>query len=385
MSTYEGPRIDTDVHHTWKTDAEVVKYLPARWREYADGMVSNWPGRSRLEPSLLFSPLPNGFTNRIDSIPPSGGPPASEYEFMAEQLLDPFSMRRIVVSFEIGLQPAVTNVEFAAELTKAVNRWQVDYWMSIPDDRVYGSLLLNTQQPELAAEEIRAYAGHPKIAEALLVVNGAGKPFGHPVYHPVYEAAAEVGMPVGIHTVGDTTPFGSLTHTSAGGLPNTRFERRSLMAQPVHHYWSSFVVHGVFEKWPSLHLLLKETGVTGWVALLWELDACYDLLRRESSWVRRLPSEYFREHAMLSTQPLDEPADSDDLIEVLESQGGWENSLCFATDYPHHDTDDPNYIARRIPEAWWDKVFYENAVRAYGWTDIPSTVAEFEAAKTLVC
>jgi uncharacterized protein len=56
-------------------------------------------------------------------------------------------------------------------------------------------------------------------------------------------------------------------------------------------------------------------------------------------------------------------------VELLESIGGVEDMLCFSTDYPHHDTDDPDHAARRLPPAWWEKVFHCNALRAYGWSE----------------
>jgi uncharacterized protein len=55
--------------------------------------------------------------------------------------------------------------------------------------------------------------------------------------------------------------------------------------------------------------------------------------------------------------------------------GGIDDMLCFATDYPHWDLDDPTFIASRIPRAWWPKVFYRNAAKVYGWQDDPQFAA----------
>jgi predicted TIM-barrel fold metal-dependent hydrolase len=364
---YEGPRIDVDVHHNWRRDDDVVQYLPMQWQEYVRA-----PRKPRtLYPPAIFNPAPNGITNRLDAFP-GDDPAGSSIEFMRRQLLEPFNISHVVVSFDVGPNPAVANLEFATELTRAINRWSIDNWLSEQDSRIYGSLLLNTQLPSEAARDIREHGRHPRIAEALFVANGAGKPLGHPVYHPIYEAASEVGLPVAIHIGGDTFLSGSTTHTAAGGLPTTRFERHSLQMQPVQHYLASLLVHGVFEKFPDLRLIVKETAV-GWLPwFFWELDAVEPILRRESSHIKRRPSDYFRKHMRVSTQPLEEPPRSDELFELLEALGGMEDILLFSTDYPHHDTDDPDHIARRLPRSWWDKVFYANALTAYGWPDAGS-------------
>jgi uncharacterized protein len=231
---------------------------------------------------------------------------------------------------------------------------------------------VNTQVPEAGAADIREFGQHARMSEALLVADGMGKPFGHPVYDLIFRAAAELDIPVAIHIGGDTfLPGGAATHTAAGGLPNTRFERHSLQMQPVQHYVTSFLVHGVFEKYPSLRLIIKETGIAWLPWYFWELDAAEPILRAESSYIKRRPSDYLRKHLRVTTQPLEEPPQFEQLIELLESVGGIEDMLCFSTDYPHHDTDEPDHIARRLPDAWWDKVFYMNALAAYGWRPAP--------------
>jgi hypothetical protein len=129
------------------------------------------------------------------------------------------------------------------------------------------------------------------------------------------------------------------------------------------------VTHGVFERYPELKLLIVEAGVSWLPWLMWNFDAHAKLLRRESPWVKRDPSDYIRDHVRLTTQPLESSPRSDQLIDLFEAVGGVEDILCFATDYPHWDGDDPTYIASRIPKAWWPKVFYQNALRLYGWKE----------------
>jgi predicted TIM-barrel fold metal-dependent hydrolase len=52
-------------------------------------------------------------------------------------------------------------------------------------------------------------------------------------------------------------------------------------------------------------------------------------------------------------------------FEMLEAVGA-PDILCFASDYPHWDADDPAFMLKRLPEAWRHKVMHENAANLYG-------------------
>ena len=50
---------------------------------------------------------------------------------------------------------------------------------------------------------------------------------------------------------------------------------------------------------------------------------------------------------------------------MLEAAGA-PDVLCFASDYPHWDFDDPGFMLNRLPEAWRENVLHENALAFYG-------------------
>jgi len=114
-------------------------------------------------------------------------------------------------------------------------------------------------------------------------------------------------------------------------------------------------------------VLSIEVGVTWLSWLVGNMDARYKDLRRESPTLKRLPSEYVRDHVKLSTQPLEMGQRDEQLVDVLGSFEGIEDLLCFSTDYPHWDADDPIYVARRLPESWLPKVMWANANAIYGY------------------
>ena len=128
----------------------------------------------------------------------------------------------------------------------------------------------------------------------------------------------------------------------------------------------SLLVHGVFERLPTLRVLLIEGGIAWLPGILWRLDTNWRGLRSEIPWLDRKPSEVARDHVRFSTQPL-EHTDGEDrlLFEMLEAAGAPE-ILCFASDYPHWDFDDPAFMLRRLPQAWREAVLHRNAEALYG-------------------
>ena len=103
-----------------------------------------------------------------------------------------------------------------------------------------------------------------------------------------------------------------------------------------------------------------------WVpALTWRLDKQWKRLKDEVPHLKRLPSEYIREHFWFTTQPIDEPDRPQDLFDVM-GWVGWDR-LMFSTDYPHWDFDDPRYAFKaRLEEPARTQLFSGNAKALYG-------------------
>ena len=356
-----GRIIDVDIHHTWRSTADLVRYLPRSWREY----VESPPGADTMPVDAIGVLYPHfrGTNKRLDAYSVDGHRPGSDYATLRDQHLDPHRVERCVLTYDVG-QIGVANPYYHHALAAAANDWTTEEWLSIDDDRLYGALIVPTHMPDRGAEEIRRSGSHARMVEALLVTNGVGLGFGHPVYEPIHAAAAEMGLPLAIHPGGDQWVL--KTHAAAGGIPPSRFEFHVLSPQANIFHIASFIVHGVFERYPTLKLLVVENGVAWIPQLLWSLDAQFETLRRELP-LTRLPSEVFREHVRISTQPLELTSPPAALLESLEAVGGLEDVLVFSSDYPHWDTDDPLYVARKFPREWWAKMFYENALGLCRW------------------
>jgi len=360
---YSGPLIDVDVHHQPAVDSELLPYVPPRSREIVRCMIeSGIPLDARGAPP--FVSLTNG-GNRLDASVEGGPRAGASYEMLRDQCLDPWGTRRCLLTHNVGEHGAHANPYVSTDLCTAANDWTLDQWVS-RDERLYTGIEVSGMLPEEASAEIHRLADHPRMACVLIGGNPLARPLGDPLYHPIYEAAAETGLPIAMHIgLAIANPVRAL-----GGAMSTGSEFAAANYAAGCQHITSFIVHGVFEKFPGLRLLLNEFGLTWLPTVLWNMDREYELLRMESAWVRRWPSEYVREHVKLSTQPLETTSDGRALIDFLSVIDGIEDLLCFSSDYPHYTMDDLTFASRVVPDGWHDKVFFGNACEVLGWSDL---------------
>jgi predicted TIM-barrel fold metal-dependent hydrolase len=349
--------IDCDVHNSWRSSRVLLPYLDPYFRDVLER--GELPGGRDSFPHAHRPWLhPEGFM-RADAVPKDGATPGSDYELMCAQLLDRYDLEYAVLTGDEAIEVStLANPRLASALARAANDWTLEEWLS-RDARLKGSLVVAPQDPGAAAAEIRRLGTHPDFVQ-VLVSSGAQRPYGDPFYQPIWEAAAEVGLPAAAHLGGQG---GVNTNPTGCGPPTFFWETHALFCETGMGHVASLIAHGVFERFPTLRFVLIECGVAWLPALLWRLDADYKALRKETPWLKRLPSEYAAEHIRLTTQPLEDPPDERHLWAVLEAIAG-ERTLLFASDYPHWDFDDPDQI--RIPPEWRERVLGENARELYG-------------------
>ena len=280
------------------------------------------------------------------------------YEFMRQHLLDKHDITIGILTGEEALEcSTLANPHYASALARAYNEWMIHEWLP-RDKRFRGSIIVAPQDPQGAAAEIRRL-GHNQDLVQVLMSHGSYRPYGDPFYHPIWEAAAEVGLPVAIHLGGQ----GGINYQPIGGGPMTYYwPTHALLVQPAMSHVASVIAQGVFEKWPTMKFVIIECGLSWMPGLMWRMDANYKALRKETPWVKRLPSEYARDHIRFATQPLDQPPKKEHLHQLLEMMDG-RHVLMYASDYPHWDFDDPMQI--NIPKGWRDEVFWRNALEVY--------------------
>jgi predicted TIM-barrel fold metal-dependent hydrolase len=331
------------------------------WRDYVMG-----PGREGDIALVIDQGIPNPHgVYREDEFPEQGGMPGSSVDLVIDHLLDGQSVTRGVLTHSSGLFLGnMPNPHFAAEIARAANRWTEAEWLS-RDTRLYGSIMVGNQLPDVAAEEIRRYADNPRFVQVLMANNGLTKPFGHPTMDPIHRAAAETGMPIALHSF---SAGGIAPSPSGNGFPNYYIEYHALGCQNLMTHLVSFLVHGVFDRYPDLRLFLVEGGIAWVPAIYWRLRELYeDGACADIPGLGAAPHELLLDRVRSTTQPIETPQAPATLTDMLEEVGG-DRFLAFSTDYPHWDADDPTFVSDLLPASWHPSVFYRNACDLYGWS-----------------
>lgn len=342
--------IDCDVHNNVPSMKALHPYLTDRWRDY---VIESGVG------SLEANYYPPGapLSARPGSKATSGGPPGSDLDLLREQLLDPWDVQHAILNCIYGVQ-MVHNEDWALAMARATNDWQIAEWLE-KDSRLRASIVVPTQNPEMAAQEIDRLGRLPGFVQVLLLAQSE-TPLGKRHHWPIYEAAERHGLAIGVHAGGATgNPIMPV------GWPSYYLEDYISLAQAFQSQLVSLVAEGVFAKFPDLRVVLIEGGFTWLPSLMWRLDKNWKGLRREVPWVDRLPSEIVHEHVRLTIQPVDEPPDPEDLLRIIEQLGS-EELLLFSTDYPHwHFDEREDALPVKLPADLERKILSENARAVY--------------------
>ncbi|WP_240417101.1 amidohydrolase family protein [Paenibacillus periandrae] len=342
--------IDTDVHNTFRTPTDLVEYLPEPWksRVASSGIGNPWHG--------IWSPIG---VFRKDCMPPTGGPAASDPEFLVENLVEPNHIEFAILTGDAMNICVNPDPDYAAAICTAYNDYLIKEWLPVHKS-FKGAMLVAGQDPLLAAREIDRVGGHPDIVEVLMgSAQRAG--LGQRQFHPIYEAAVRNGLPMSIHPGAEGSGG---TYASAAGIPTRYLEWHTGLSQNYMAHTISLVCEGVFEKFPELKFVMLEGGLAWLPHLMWRLDKNYKALRAQVPWLKRLPSEYIRDHCYFSTQPIEEPDNPNHLIDLFNMIDA-ENFIVFSSDYPHWDNDAPMEILKRLNPDARHKIFYENARKLY--------------------
>lgn len=347
--------IDADVHNTV---GDLTPYLPKVWHE-------RWQ-RAGLGVGAIHYGNPRGVARR-DADPPDGGTPASDPAFLVED-----HVRRHAIDYVIftgaHVIPMGPDPDYGNALAAAHNNCLAEEWLPL-SEQFRGSILVNSEDPPAAAAEIRRMGTHPDMVQALMC-GPSRAPYGQRQYHPIYEAAVEVGIPVAIHP--GTEGSGLAWQPTPVGYPTRYMEWHNILPITFMSQINSLVCEGVFERFPTLTFIGIEGGIGWLVHLMWRMDKNFKALRDTTPWLKRLPSEYIRDHVRLTTQPMEEPERPHQLQQMMEMVHA-DRTVMFSSDYPHWDGDDPKMALRHMDRDLKHRILAGTAGEVYGLTTKPST------------
>jgi uncharacterized protein len=340
--------IDTDVHHEIRSHFDLVEYLPEQWKRYITEY--QW----RPEKTTPFHQVRKATKYRMDSVPEDGSTPGSSYELLKEQLLDKYNISYAVLTGWF-YEATVTKgwYEFAAARASAYNDYTIEKWLN-RDKRLLGSITI-PRDPVAAVREIDRVASHPQMVQVMLPIGNFA--WGDPYYYPIFEAADRHGLPIGMHLSADITGQG-------GDYLRYYLAWRSMHPQAYMTQVISLITNGIFDKFPNLQVAFIEGGFEWVPFMMHRMDSAYKGLRQETPWVKRMPSEYFRDNMRFTTQPMDDLSPKE-FLNTIDAMGT-DKMLMYATDYPHWDFDSPERtFPKNISSDLRQKILFDNAREFY--------------------
>jgi predicted TIM-barrel fold metal-dependent hydrolase len=345
------PVIDTDIHCTVPSAKALFPYLSAHWREYITTSAFKGPTDTAYPAGAPTSAL-------AGTRPPEGGPPGSSLQLIREQVLDAWNVEIGILNPSYSVD-GITAPDTAAAMASAANDWIINEWLA-NEPRLRATMLVPTRVPEMAAQEIDRVGSHPGIVQVMLPVV-AQSLYGQRRWWPLFEAIERNNL-VASFQFGGASGY----PMSASGWPSHYIEEYVDMAAVFHSQLLSIVSEGLLDKFPTLRLTMIESGWSWLPAFFWRFDKVWKGLRRETPWVRDLPSEYIKSRMRFSLQPLDLPRDPVVVQQIFE-QLDCDDLLMFSTDYPHWHFDTPEEaLPLGITDEQRRKILSENARAFYG-------------------
>ncbi len=348
--------IDADLHHHIANWQEVAPYAPEGLRQRLarpGGPPLARHGFKMIGPRFGDAPRPSDANGKLGH--PAADPAWVKAEYIDKRGVDIAILTGPVLS--LGVQP---NYDMAATIATAINNWTLATWVR-PFSCFKGSILVAHQDPAQAVAEIDRLGDDPGMVQVLMG-SASEAPLGRRQFHPIYAACVRHDLPLALHIGGEGA--GMSPPATAVGHPTTYFEWYGSLPQVYMAHIMSMVTEGVFEKFPTLKVILYEGGLFWLPHIMWRFDKNWKAQRSETPWVKERPSSYILRHFYHTTYPL-EVSHSDELAEILDIVEG-QRTLLFSGNYPNWELGDPFEMITGLPAGLRSRVLGENAMALYG-------------------
>ena len=280
-------RIDCDIHPSVPNMRALFPYMSEQWRE-----MSEVRGIDDLHSINYPDDVP--LTVRADWRPATGRP-ASDAATIARQALDPFGSDIGILNCLYGVQTLYSE-DLAYAYVRALNDWVRTEFLD-RDPRFRASIVVSLENIEMAVAEIERCAADRRFVQVLLLA-GTARPLGRRNFWPIYEAAVKHDLAIGIHAGSELR-----NPPTALGWPSFYLEDYAANAQTFQYQLTSLFTEGVFNRFPTLKVVMLESGWTWLPALLWRVAKYWGGLRMEIPWADRSPAEIVRDQVRFSLTP----------------------------------------------------------------------------------
>jgi predicted TIM-barrel fold metal-dependent hydrolase len=243
----------------------------------------------------------------------------------------------------VGLHP---QKEMEFELCWAYNRWVTEVALPQTNGRMFTQLCLPFGDPEGTYRCVETFGHRPGVGGWMVTTVRPKMPVYDNAYMKTYRAIEERGQTLAFHS---GPSWGDHTFQSCN---------RFISAHALGFSWynilhcTNWIVNGMNERFPKLPVIWIEAGLAWVPFVMQKLDHEFMLRPSECPLLKRKPSEYMRE-MYYSSQPME--IQDMDALECTFRMIDAENSLLYASDYPHWDFD--------LPSTIWDLPFLTDKAR----------------------
>ncbi len=346
--------IDADGHVNEPEDLWAER-LPSRYHRMAPRRVLDSQGRIRLFIAEELQPFLPSLTMEQAQRPGGVDPKARLVDMDAEGL-------DVAVCFtSIGLYfGGVADADLNAALCRAYNDWLYDYTQAAPD-RLAGVAMVPQLDVGLGDGGGGAGRRRPRLQGGHVAAQpDRGARPRPPGPGAVPSLMEELGAALAIHE-------GTSQNLPQAGLE--RFDNylyRHMVSHPHEQQMAcmTLICGGALERHPRLKVVFLESGA-GWIAHWIErMDDHVKHWGYTSGPLALKPSEYYQRQCFISADP-----DEEIIPGLVQALG--DDTIVFATDYPHSDSIFPGVVAALrdrddLTEETKAKILGENAARLYG-------------------
>jgi uncharacterized protein len=254
----------------------------------------------------------------------------------------------------LGMHP---QPEMEVWLGRAYNRWLVERVLSA-DDRIKTLVYVPFNTPVEAERTVREFADKKGVI-GFCVTSTRYKPVHHNDYMRLYAMIQELDKPIAFHAGYHWQDQSLATVNRFVGMHALGFVWCNLV------HMTNWIINGIPERFPKLKSLWVESGLAWIPFLMQRLDDQVLMRQSEAPQLKRLPSEYMREHCWYTMQPMEttHPRALEVTLDMIKA----ETQLLFASDWPHYDFDLPSviYDLPFLPEQAKRNILGLNAARIF--------------------
>jgi len=281
------------------------------------------------------------------------------------EVLDAENIDVAILYTTVGLlwEAEVKDPELSQAYTRAYNRWITEFCAGQP--RLVPTAHISLSDPVAAAAEMQRAVNDGAKGAYVCPFTHDAKPLGHPDHDVVFAAAQDLDIPFAIHPTFEPQWTKGERMGDWQNVKQLRLLASVTASDGVRHQFTSLFDYGIFDKFPTLKVLVLESGA-GWIGYwLDRIDAVYGhTFIGNKVPLKHKPSDYFRDRIWISADP------DERTIPALAERFGVDRFM-WASDFPHADhtpeyVHDLNELVASFPEQDRAAFIGGNARRLFG-------------------